>query len=160
VGEVWKDADGIEWEQREGFKIQKGKLDEIRNKLAEKRMPACCPSCKLPMKKKLDAKFWKLEGRCLDCQIDFEHQLRIEGRYESYEKSRILKNATSWLKEAEQEALELAAAFKSTLQFAGADGSYEKWTGGQTPEEVSERIEKEFTSFKENFINQLTSSNS
>jgi ribosomal protein L37AE/L43A len=155
VGEVWKDKDGIEWEQRAGFKIKKGKLDEIRNKLAEKHLPSHCPSCKQPMKKKLDAKFWKLEGRCLDCQIDFEHQLRIEGKFEKYENDRILKNAEAWLKEAEQESKELANVFRNPLQFAGADGVFENWSGGLTGEEIASKIEEEFELFKENFIKKL-----
>ena len=34
VGDVWTDSDGVEWEQREGFKIKKGKMDEIRSLIA------------------------------------------------------------------------------------------------------------------------------
>ena len=92
IGDVWKDEKGEEWEQRAGFKIKKGKLDEIRQIINANKMPAECPKCHEPMTKRLDAKFWKLENQCLDCHVDFEHQLRIEGKYEQYEKDRILKN--------------------------------------------------------------------
>ena len=92
VGEVWVDSDGIEWEQRAGFKIKKGKMDEIRSLIAASRMPSHCPKCKEPMDNpRLDEKFWKLEGHCFDCQVAFEHNLRIEGKYEAYEKERIRK---------------------------------------------------------------------
>jgi len=155
VGEVWTDENGVEWEQRAGFKIKKGKLDEIRELLAKDRMPKDCPECKQPMTKRLDEKFWNLEKRCFDCQVSFEHNLRIEGKYEEYERDKILRNAEAWLAEAEKEAKDLAEVFRNPLTFAGADGSIEKWSGGMTGEEVAEKIEKEFEMFKENFIEKL-----
>lgn len=155
VGEVWTDENGVEWEQRAGFKIKKGKLDEIRELLAKDRMPKDCPECKQPMTKRLDEKFWNLEKRCFDCQVSFEHNLRIEGKYEEYERDKILRNAESWLAEAEKEAKDLAEVFRNPLTFAGADGSIEKWSGGMSGEEVADKIEKEFEMFKENFIEKL-----
>ena len=155
VGEVWTDENGVEWEQRAGFKIKKGKLDEIRELLAKDRMPKDCPECKQPMTKRLDEKFWKLEKRCFDCQVSFEHNLRIEGKYEEYERDKILRNAEAWLAEAEKEAKDLAEVFRNPLTFAGADGSIEKWSGGMSGEEVADKIEKEFEMFKENFIEKL-----
>ena len=152
VGDVWTDENGVEWEQRAGFKIKKGKLDEIRELLVKNRMPSHCPECNQPMTKRLDKKFWALEKRCFDCQVLFEHKLRIEGKYEAYEKERMLKNAEAWLSQAEQEAKELATAFRNPLTFANSDGSIEKWTGGLTGDEMAEKIEKEFELFKENFI--------
>ena len=155
VGDVWTDENGVEWEQRAGFKIKKGKLDEIRELLVKNRMPSHCPECNQPMTKRLDKKFWALEKRCFDCQVLFEHKLRIEGKYEAYEKERMLKNAEAWLSQAEQEAKELATAFRNPLTFANSDGSIEKWSGGLTGDEMAEKIEKEFELFKENFINKL-----
>lgn len=155
VGDVWTDENGVEWEQRNGFKIKKGKLDEIRSLIAASKMPSHCPKCKQEMTKRLDAKFWKLDGHCFDCQIEFEHNLRIEGKYEAYEKQRILQNAEAWLKDAEQEAKALAEIFRNPLTFATADGAIEKWSGGMTGDELAEKVEKEFELFKENFINKL-----
>ena len=80
-------------EQRSGFKIQKGKMDEIRSMINAQKMPSSCPKCAREMKSRLDQKIWKLERHCFECQIDFEHDLRIEGKYEAYEKERILKSA-------------------------------------------------------------------
>ena len=159
VGEVWTDANGNEWEQREGYKIQKGKLDEIRSLLAKNQMPAHCPKCSKQMNKKLDRKFWLYEKHCFDCQVAFEHTLRIEGKYADYEKDRMRRNAESWLKDAEQEAMELVEAFRNPLSFANADGTIEKWTGGQDPEEIAQKIEEEFRNFKENFLLKLTTEN-
>ena len=155
VGEIWTDENGVEWEQRNGFKIKKGKLDEIRDLIAKTRMPAECPKCSQPMTKRLDKKFWKLEKHCFDCQVEFEHNLRIEGKYEEYEKQRILNNAEDWLKEAEKEARDIAAVFRNPMTFTNVDGTIENWSGGMSGEEIAEKIENEFELFKKNFINKL-----
>ena len=155
IGDIWKDEKGEEWEQRAGFKIKKGKLDEIRHIINANKMPADCPKCSQPMTKRLDATFWKLEKHCFDCHIDFEHQLRIEGKYEQYEKDRILKNAESWLADAEQEAKEIIEAFRNPLSFANSDGTMEQWEGGISGDEIADKIEKEFKVFKTNFLEKL-----
>jgi ribosomal protein L37AE/L43A len=153
IGECWVE-NGEEWEQREGFKIKKGKMDDIRQLIANK-MPTTCPKCNNSMTKRLDEKFWKLEKHCFDCQVDFEHNLRIEGKYEAYEKERILKNAEAWLKDAEQEAKEIIESFRNPENFTNVDGTTEQWNGAITAEEIADKIEKEFELFKENFINEL-----
>jgi len=155
IGEVWVDDDGIEWEQRAGFKIKKGKLDEIRELINASKVPSNCPKCSQSMTKNLDKKFWKLEGHCFDCQIEFEHNLRIEGKYEDYERDRVLRNAEAWLKDAEQEAKEIAEAFRNPLTFANADGTIEEWSGGMNADELATKIEADFAEFKQNFIHKL-----
>ena len=155
VGDVWTDANGDEWIQHDGFKIKTGKLKEIRDLLESKKMPANCPKCNEPMVKRLDKKFWVLEKHCFDCQVAFEHNLRIEGKYESYEKSKILKNAEAWLKDAEQEALEIVAAIRNPATYADVDGNIEEWTGGRSADELADKIEMDFKKFKEDFINKL-----
>lgn len=159
VGEVWTDENGVEWEQRSGFKIKKGKLDEIRELLVANRMPSHCPKCNQEMNKRLDAKFWKLEKHCFDCQVEFEHTLRIEGKFEEYSSNRILRNAESWLADAEKDAKEIIETFRNPITFANADGTFEEWSGGKSAEDVAEQIEKEFKEFKENFINELKQKN-
>ena len=153
-GDVWEE-DGHMWIQQNGFKIRKGKLDEIRALVKSRQMPVKCPKCDQPMTKRLDKKFWALEKHCMDCQIAYEHQLKIDGKYEAYEKDRILKNAEAWLKDAEQEAIDIIEAFRNPITFANVDGDLEDWSGGKTGPEMADIIEKEFNNFKENFINKL-----
>jgi ribosomal protein L37AE/L43A len=157
VGEIWKDSQGVEWEQRAGFKIQKGKMDEIRTLINAQKMPSTCPKCSREMKSRADQKIWKLEGHCLECQIEFEHELRIEGKYEAYEKERILKSAESWLAEAEQEAKEIIEAFRNPVTYTNVDGTSETWTGQMTAEEIADKIETQFKEFKEDFLEKLKS---
>lgn len=159
VGDIWVDENGVEWEQRSGFRIQKGKMDEVRSLIAASRMPSVCPKCGQPMTKRLDVKFWKLEKHCFDCQIAYEHEMRIEGKFEQYEKDRIRRNAEAWLADAEQEAIEIIKAFRDPLTFANSDGTTENWAGGKTAEEIAEQIESEFLKFKKNFLDKLKEEN-
>ena len=81
----------------------------------------------------------------------------IEGK--KFVKNLQLRNAEAWLKDAEQEAKEIVEAIRSKLAFANSDGTVEEWAGGIDADELAERIEKEFATFKENFINKLKDDN-
>lgn len=156
VGDVWEDEKGIMWEQREGFKIQKGKMDELREMInAKYKVPTHCPKCGKEMSTKLDKKFWNLEKHCFDCQVAFEHKLRVEGKYEEYEKERMYKNAIAWLNDAEQETLVLAEAFRSEAGFVSTDGNVEKWGSGISGKEIADKILSEFNLLKENILKQF-----
>lgn len=152
VGERWIDANGKEWEQKEGYKIS---VNKFLDSIAEMRMPSNCPKCGKEMNHRFDKKFWNLEKHCFECQVSYEHELRIEGKYEEYEKKRMLENALAWLRDAEKEAQEIIEGFRNPATFANSDGTYEKWQHNVSPEEVADKIEKEFAEFKVNFIQKL-----
>ena len=77
----------------------KTRTSKIFDIMATARMPWFCPSCKKTMKKKLDNKFWRIQGVCFDCILEMENKLRIDGKYESYEKRKVLQNRLSWAKD-------------------------------------------------------------
>ena len=78
------------------------KIDRLSEILKEVRKPWFCPSCKKTMKKKLDNKFWRMMGHCFDCQVKIENKLRVEGKWEEYEKKKILENKKAYLKDLKQ----------------------------------------------------------
>ena len=47
------------------------------------------------MKSSADDKMWRLFGHCLECQVEFEHELRTTGKYEDWENKKILENKKS-----------------------------------------------------------------
>ena len=96
-------------------------------------MPWFCPKCKKAMKKRLDDKFWRIQGHCFDCQVDFEHRLRLEGTFEEYAKTKILENQKAYLKDLEQ----------SIDDFEKTDGKREFFNqvGVNTPELEKEKWE-------------------
>ena len=82
----------------EGKKKEKGDIkSELTDIMSEVRMPLFCPKCKKTMKKKLDDKFWRLFEHCWDCQLDFEHKLRLEGKYDEWAISRAKNNQKAWV---------------------------------------------------------------
>ena len=82
-----------------GGKTRESELSEVMQKA---RMPWFCPKCKKAMKKKLDDKFWRIQGHCFDCQVDMENKLRLEGKFEDYAKAKVLENQKAYLKDLEQ----------------------------------------------------------
>ena len=99
-----------------------------------------------------DLKMKAYHGMCLDCVTDMEHDLKLKGEYDEYERKKLLNNAESWLKEAEIEKEVLKTTIKAS--FINEDGSTEEWDG-LSEEKVMKQIEEGFEKFKENFIGKL-----
>ena len=78
------------------------RIDEKLEATKGARMPWFCPECKKVMKKRLDDKMYRLHNQCFDCQIKFEAKLRAEGKYENWEKQKVLRNKLSWINEQVQ----------------------------------------------------------
>lgn len=155
VGEQWTDDEGNIWEQKKGYKIKLGKLSELRNEI--NTFPKCQKEvCTCMNPNRNDLKMKAIHGMCFDCVIDMEHQLKIEGKYEEYERQKILDNGKAWLKQAELEKEALKVAIKA--RYINEDGSVEEWDGVSW-EEMEEKIENEFRIFRENFIQKLEKPN-
>tara|TARA_Y100001937_G_scaffold121566_1_gene180558 strand:- start:67 stop:633 length:567 start_codon:yes stop_codon:yes gene_type:complete len=91
---------GYEGKQEDlGGKTRESRLSKTMQSI---RMPLFCPQCKKAMKKKLDDKFWRTQGHCFDCQIDYENKLRIQGKFDNYAENKMLENQKAYLKDLEQ----------------------------------------------------------
>jgi hypothetical protein len=84
-GDVWETSDGRQWTMKNGIKQTITKLDDAKT-------PWWCPECTKPMNHRFDIKFWKLNGHCMDCQVKEETEIRRQGKWEEYEKGKILRN--------------------------------------------------------------------
>ena len=120
----------------EGQKETKGVESELTKIMKDVRMPMFCPECKKVMKKKLDDKFWRLMGHCFDCQVTIENKLRIEGKYEEWERKKILENKKSYLKDLKQsidefEKTEGKAEFFNNVGVRTPELEKEKWSMGE-----------------------------
>ena len=79
---------------------EKGDIkSELTDIMSEVRMPLFCKKCKKSMKKKLYYKFCRLFGHCWECQIQFEHQLRLEGKYDDWSTNRAKNNQKAWVED-------------------------------------------------------------
>ena len=77
-------------------------IPEMTKLMQDVRMPLFCKKCDKIMKQRLDDKMWRLYGHCFDCQIKFENRLRIEGKFEEWEKEKIKQNKIAFIKDAIQ----------------------------------------------------------
>jgi hypothetical protein len=95
-----------------------------------------------------------IHGMCFDCVVEMEHKIRLEGRWDEYERQKVKENALAWLAEAERDKNAIAEEL-SKVEFANSFGDVEKWNTGTTKEELLKKIEEEFQKFKEDFIQKL-----
>ena len=75
VGDKWTDSDGVQWEQKEGFKV-KGR--QSRHYSWDQNCKECgknCGSTKGEVNRRNNATFLRMD-RCYYCQIDFEAKLQ------------------------------------------------------------------------------------
>ena len=155
VGDKWVDSEGIEWEQKEGYvaRVESEWRKEVREQITS--FPNCNKeTCTCTQPKRLDEKMRAIHGMCFDCVVKMEHKLRIEGKWEEYERERVKQNALAWLKEAEADKNVIAEEL-SKAEFVNSFGDVEKWDTNRTKEELLRTIEEEFKKFREDFISKL-----
>ena len=156
LGERWTDDDGNEWEQKDGYAIKLGKewQQELHEYLTTFKN---CPkeTCTCTMPKRLDEKMKSIHGMCFDCVIDMEHKLKIQGKYNEYEKEKVKQNTMAWLEQAEKDKNYVIAELTKSLEFVNSNGMVEKWSNNVDPEELKNKIEEEFERFKQETLSNL-----
>jgi len=151
LGETWIDDDGQSWEQKNGYRVKVGKFAKLREEL--KAFPNCNKEiCTCIEPSQADLKMKAYHGMCLDCVTDMEHDLKLKGEYDEYERTKLLNNAEAWLKEAEIEKEVLKSTIKAS--FINEDGSIEDWDG-LSEDEMITKIDEGFETFKTDFIDKL-----
>lgn len=128
-GEMWQSANGQTWIFKDGVKKAISKptkfIDLVRLQ---------CGDCKKNMKlfnNRLDDKIFPKTGRCIDCQIKFEDNLKRLGKYDVYEKLKIFNNQKSFcvsLKDKLEETIRYLESSDNKIKYMNEDGSQEYWT--------------------------------
>jgi len=135
-GDTWEE-DGKKWTIKNGIKQSITKLDKFKHLVS---LPLTCPSCKKPMKaNELNKKMYSVHKLCLNCVVDMESKLKLEGKYEQYEKNILNMNKNASLEEFEQ-ALDSWLEEKDT--FVTEQGDIESWQGGDKNKIYKELKEK------------------
>jgi hypothetical protein len=91
-GDVWEDVNGRKWTIKNGIRQTVTKLDDAKT-------PWWCPRCTKPMNHRLDIKFWRIRGHCMDCVIKDESEIRRQGKWEEYEQKIMLRNYIAEVKD-------------------------------------------------------------
>ena len=138
-GDTWEE-NGKKWTIKNGIKQSITKLDKFKHLVS---MPLTCPTCKKPMKAdELNKKMYSVHKMCLNCVVDMEAKLKLEGKYEEYEKNILNMNKNASLEEFEM-ALDSWLEEKDT--FVTEQGDIESWQGGdktQIYQELKKKIEE------------------
>lgn len=152
VGERWTDANGVVWEQREGFRIQgvdrAERMAEIRQYL---QGATVCPECNTKMTHRNDKKYYNIHKKCMECSVKMETQMRIDGTWKDYERKKVLENVKAWLRDAEVE-MEIVKREIAKDSYVNSDGTLEKWELPYDVTEQQDRIQKGFEQFKKNLL--------
>jgi hypothetical protein len=143
-GDVWEEG-GKQWTIKDGIKQTATKLDRVKK---EAILPLFCPSCGSLMKKRLDAKMYKIHKTCFDCVIEMEAKLKREGKYEEYERNMMINNAKDMVEDFETYLME--ALNTSNTQYVSERGEIERWKGGVDKEKLKKEIQEAVVEFKEN----------
>jgi len=151
IGDKWVDNNGVQWEQKDGYKISSTKaLEAVMAAIKALKMPNTCPECNKEMKdNKYNKKMWRVHKMCFDCVIEMEHEHKLNGTYAQYEKDLMRKNIESWLVDAKAE-MEAIKQLLTKAEFINADGTVEKWDSPWKgrEQELNELLEKDFQNTK------------
>jgi hypothetical protein len=142
-GDVWEE-NGKKWTIKDGIKQTHTKLDNIKK---EAILPLFCPNCKTLMKDRNDPKMYKIHKKCFDCVIKEETKLRMEGKYEEYERNLVANNMNSYVDHLEAYLLE--AINESNTQFVSERGEVERWKGGIDKNKLEQEIKTNIAKLKE-----------
>jgi hypothetical protein len=146
-GDIWEEG-GKTWTIKNGIKQTATKLDKVKK---EAVLPLFCPNCGTLMKKRNDAKMYKIHKTCFDCVIDMEAKLKNEGKYEEYERKMIADNAKDYTEHFESFLME--ALNTSNDQYVSEAGDVERWKGGFDKEKLQEEVKTTLSKFKEDIEN-------
>ena len=121
-GDVWEE-DGRQWTIKNGIKQNITKLDLAKQSVV---VPLFCPKCTTAMKPHRDKQWYIINGHCFNCQVDYEFQLRKEGKFEEMQQQvtndhidGVTKDFEIWFNEM----------INSKETFVTEAGDVEKWDG-------------------------------
>jgi len=133
-GDIWKENKKT-WTIKNGIKQTISKLDKIKKEVF---VPLCCPKCSKVIKHQLDKDNYKIHKNCHDCVIEFEHKLKIEGKYDNYIKELKVKNSLDMVNDLESYLL--SAVNTENNEYISEKGELERWVGGINKEKLTKDI--------------------
>lgn len=145
-GDEWEE-NGKLWTINNGIKQTVTKYDKLKRLVV---LPYKCSSCEKPMSlNDLNKKMYSLHGICFDCVIQRETALKINGKYEDYEKKMLNINKNDLLSDLEA-GLEQWISEKDT--FVSEDGVVESWSNTSNNKEVYKEIKQRIKKLKDEEI--------
>jgi len=138
-GDIWEE-NNRKWTVKNGLRQTVTRLDKVKKLVV---MPLCCPKCEKPMTKgHIDKYMYSIHQKCLDCVIEYETRLKIDGKYKDYEQNIIKQGVRYHIKEMEDVLLELMMD-ESSESFVTEAGDIEAWRGkGENKQQIVKDIQE------------------
>ena len=147
-GEEWTDISGKRWKMVDGGKISvNSQADMIRDMTRQK----CGCGQDIRYGTRLDEKFFLKTGKCFDCVIKEETELRVLGVFPQYEHYKLMSNYLGFLEDMKQkieDSVKYFASESDTLSvLCNSEGFIEKFKGMNTSDllETAKKDLKEIT---------------
>jgi hypothetical protein len=135
-GDIWEES-GKVWTIKNGIKQNVTKFDEFKKMVL---LPLACPCCNKSMKATLpNKKMYTLHGKCFDCVIEMEHELRKQGKFKEYQKDIMMKNKSTEVDDLEQV---LEAWLNEKDEFLTEQGDIEDWSQSTAKTEMYEEAKE------------------
>lgn len=134
-GDTWTDNNGVKWEQKNGFQIRINENASIIKSAIKQR---CDCGQEIQYGGKLDELFYSKTGKCFECILKEENDLRILGVYPQYERYKLLSNYLGFLNDMKmkiKDSIEYLKNENSSLDLVcNSAGFIEKFRGMNTTE--------------------------
>jgi hypothetical protein len=144
-GDVWEE-NGKKWTIKNGIKQTITRFDELKKVI---NLPLTCPSCGKAMKNdKLNKKMWPIHGKCFNCVIVYETELKRQGKFEEYAKNLVSGGVKQYIKDLEDALID----FNNELddQFVTEQGDIETWKGkGVDKEKFTKEVQDHIQELKD-----------
>ena len=142
VGEKWVDKDGVEWEQKDGFRTNLTKMDKVREFL--QKISKCSSSeCKTIKYSTADKKTIVKTTLCIDCLAKQETKLRLDGTWDFYEDYKITLNKLGYVRDLKAQYEEALEGVKQQVEMVNENGTISNWQWDIDIEKVKEDIKKD-----------------
>lgn len=142
VGEKWVDSEGKEWEQKEGFRINSTKMDEVREFL-NKISNCSAEDCETIKYNTADKKLIVKTGLCVNCLAKQEAVLRKDGTWTFYEDYKLSLNKLAQVRELKAQYEEALEGIKQQVEMVNEDGTISKWQWDIDIEKVKSDIKND-----------------
>ena len=146
-GDVWEE-NGKQWTIKNGIKQTLTKFDKLKKLVV---MPLACPNCNKPMSgNDLNKKMWAIHSKCFDCVIEMEAKIKLEGKWDEYERGMLNANKNANVDDFEKAVEDFYTS--KTESYVTEQGDVETWSGGKINEEEIKQVKEYIKKLRETQI--------
>jgi len=146
-GDVWEE-NGKQWTIKNGIKQTLTKFDKLKKLVV---MPLACPNCSKPMSSNdLNKKMWSIHQKCFDCVIEMEAKIKLDGKWNEYERGILNANKNANVDDFEKAIEEFYTS--KTDSYVTEQGDVETWSGGKINEEEIKQVKEYIKKLRETKI--------